>query len=622
MSPLSIHAGVVSGQIALLAMCLGLGILHAEPVPEGLAPRGPSFALPANPVIETWMNEVSADSLAAHVTRLVGFGTRHTASDTTSSTTGIGAARNWLRERFEAFGDGSAEARFFDYQATVCAVFGPHRNVMLTKRGMVTPERNVFVMGHLDSRTNILCDATSPAPGANDDAGGVACLMELARILSDESFESTFVLIGTTGEEQGLFGSTQQAAAALAQGTRIDAVLNNDIIGNITGCADPSCPGGQPDMTDSTSVRLFSSPPDVSASRQLSRAQKLQQLRHLPDFTVDLIPLADRPGRGGDHLPYAARGFAASRFTEAFEYGDGTGDSGWQHNGFDLIENVNFEYLARNTQLTLACLANLLLAPESPNPPELEILGNGSLRVTWDSVVSAPDVAGYRVAFRLPGEIFYVDIRDAGLDPGPEQIEEFAGLPQNEVLLVSVSAYDADFNESIFCAEQSTTVVVGVDDVEFGGRCGPRRRSRRFLVSDRRSPGSGPGAAVPRASGGGEGGRPCVRRSGARRADPPRRGAGAGRVDDAVLERTHRCGAGRRPRGVLGEADPRRPRGGHGEDRPGGIGGVPVHAHIDRDRLGYGGGGGVAGGGAHPRPRRRRRRCPPPRARGGRRLRA
>ncbi len=442
----------------LFLCCLTLTLVSAAFWLDCRVSRAAALALEPNPIVQAICDSVSPDELAHDVEMLQNFYTRHTNSDTVSATTGIGAARRWIFSRFQEFSqyEGSdLVPGYFDFDATICSAFGGHRNVLATIGGHVSPERFFLLAAHMDSRTNYYCNSTSFAPGADDDGSGTAVLIELARVLSRVDLDCSVTLMAVTGEEQGLFGSTAYATWAVENGIRIDGMLANDTVGNITGCVDPACPPEEPVLTDSLSVRHYSLGPSTSNHRQLTRALKLNGERYLPEFTVRLIDAHDRPGRSGDHFPFDARGYAAARFIEPYEFGDGTGANGRQHNQYDTFEWVIPSYVARIVRLNLGGFANLALAPETPRSPTVETLGNGTLRLTWPSVTTAPDVAGYRVALRGtdPDSLFYFAIEDAGIDAGGTQEYVVGGLTPDVALYMSVSAYDTDNNESIFSGE-------------------------------------------------------------------------------------------------------------------------------------------------------------------------
>ncbi|NIX35388.1 MAG: M28 family peptidase, partial [Nitrospinaceae bacterium] len=268
-----------------------------------------------NPLIQAMVDSVSTDSLRSYILSLQEISPRHTVSDTVAPDSGIGAARRWIKSKYEQWRNntgGALQPEFFWFTETICGMTGLHANVMATLPGTLpqAQNRHFIVSGHMDSRTVNVCDAVSPQPAANDDGSGTAASIELARIMSRFQFDATLIFMAVTGEEQGLFGSGAYASWAASNNMRIDGMLTNDIIGNIVA----------PDSTvDSTSVRHFSVGPSTSPSRQLARYIKLKGEQYVPQMTVTLIPAQDRPGRGGDHIAFNDNGYAAARFTEPVE---------------------------------------------------------------------------------------------------------------------------------------------------------------------------------------------------------------------------------------------------------------------------------------------------------------
>jgi acetylornithine deacetylase/succinyl-diaminopimelate desuccinylase-like protein len=193
-----------------------------------------SSRLLTNETIEEMIDSVSATNIIASVDTLVGFYTRHTNSDTLSSTSGVGAARRWVYDRFDAYAGDSAS--YLTFNATVCGVYGEHRNVIAVLHGTTTPDRYFLTMGHMDSRTNNVCDAVSFAPSANDDGSGTAVAVEIARVMSRYPLESTVIVSVVTGEDQGLYGSTAYATYIQQHSMDLGAVITNDVVGNIEGC--------------------------------------------------------------------------------------------------------------------------------------------------------------------------------------------------------------------------------------------------------------------------------------------------------------------------------------------------------------------------------------------------
>lgn len=410
--------------------------------------------LPTDPAIESLVGMVSADSLEAYVNTMADFFTRHANSDTTSPTQGIGAARNWVHSKFESHAETSAlEPGFFDFEEEICSMPNLHRNVVARLPGATSPERVFIVGGHMDSRTTGACDPTSFAPGANDDGTGVACAIELSRILSAITTDNTVIFQAFTAEEQGLVGSGKYAEFAAFSGMQVEGMLNNDMIGNIEGCPGiPDCDNGPPTDVDSTSVRIFSGEPATGGSRQLSRLARLMAEAYVPEMTVHLIPLLDRQGRGGDHIPFHEIGFSSLRFIETLEY------TLRQHSANDQPHWINWDYAARNVKINMALLANLALAPAAPGDVRVFDVGTGgSIQVTWSSPQSlGGDLAGHRVAYRFVDQgdtLFYADIIDAGTDTSLA----ITGLTDDVTLAVSVSSYDMDNHESVFSPEKLVT---------------------------------------------------------------------------------------------------------------------------------------------------------------------
>lgn len=304
--------------------------------------------------------------------------------------------------------------------------------------GALTPDRYFIVSGHYDSRgsTSNGCSFNIPAPGANDDGSGTAASLELARVFSRYTFDASLIFMTVTGEEEGLYGAEAYAAYAQANGLRIDGMITNDIIGNVRGSNN---------VVDSTRVRSYSSVNDATHHRQLSRYLKLKSEFFYPAMTVTLMPAVDRPGRGGDHMPFQNHGFAAARFIEPNE------NTTNQHTTTDIIANMSPSYNARVARVNAAGLASLAWAPERPAQPTVSNLGTGtSLLVQWPSTNTEPDLAGYRIAVRDSGGLFYNSFVDAG---NVHQIV-VNGLTQDVAVYIGVSAYDVEGNESIFSTER------------------------------------------------------------------------------------------------------------------------------------------------------------------------
>lgn len=392
-----------------------------------------------NQKVEDIVTRVSQDSLQAYIQKLVGFFTRHTNSDTSSTTQGIGAARRWVFDKFRNISDrngGKLQVYYHNFQATVRGVAGFHRNVIAELPGTLTPDRKFVVSGHLDSRNSDNDDAVGFAAGANDDGSGVAAVIELARLLSEHEFESTLLFVAVTGEDQGLFGSRAYAQDLKSNNANIVGMVTNDVIGNIVG--------GSGNI-DSISVRCFSDQPQdsqTSLNRQLARYIKLQGEAYLPEFAVNLIPSRDRPGRGGDHFAFNEQGYTAARLTEPED------NLSHQHNMDDLPEFMSFPYLTKVVKINAAYLSSWADAPEMIGNVQLASPFQGSKTLNWDPSTST-DFSNYLIAFRSPTSVAYDSLKT--LDDMNEFVFKTVEFPSG--VFLSISAVDKEGNESIFSAE-------------------------------------------------------------------------------------------------------------------------------------------------------------------------
>jgi Zn-dependent M28 family amino/carboxypeptidase len=404
--------------------------------------------------------QVDARELRATVERLVGFGTRHTLSDTVSDTRGIGAARRWAKARFEAISrecGGCLEIVTPSQVVTGKRVPQPTEvmDVVAIQRGTSDPGRVIAITGHIDSRVTDVMDATHDAPGANDDASGVAAVIESARILSRHKLRATVVYGVLSGEEQGLYGGKVLADYATAQGWRVEADLNNDIVGNSHG---------QDGVNDNTLVRVFSegtkaleTPAQAgkrrynggeldSPSRNLARFVAGLAERVLVNLRVEMVYRTDRYGRGGDQVPFLEAGFPALRFTEAHEdyrrqHQDLRTEAG-VHYG-DTTDGVDFDYLAQVTRLDAIALAALANAPAPVQGVALAGAVTSDTVLTW---TPRPDAARYRVWWRSTTAPAWQRSRtfDAAVDPGHAQLKDIA----IDDFFFGVSAVSADGWES------------------------------------------------------------------------------------------------------------------------------------------------------------------------------
>lgn len=389
-----------------VGLLLTLSSARAQDAPPAIDPR-----------IYDIVESVSPERIEADIRTLAGFGTRHTMSDTTSEARGIGAARRWLFEAFEQISADCGGCVDVVYQRTIVSdeprIPEPTEivNVLAIQRGAIHPNRHVIMSGDIDSRASDVMDATSDAPGANDNASGLAGTLEAARVLSRHAFGSTIVYAGLSGEEQGLYGGAHMASVAVEDGWEIAAVLNNDMIGNIEG---------GDGVIDNTVFRVFSQPfPSLATedelrrmryfggevdgpSRQLARYVDRATDRYLANLDAMMIYRLDRFGRGGHHRPFNDAGFPAVRIMEAHEdyteqHQDVRVEEGIEYG--DVIEEVDFDFAARLTAVNAAVLASMAWAPPAPLDVRIGGAVQPSTTLAWDAV-NDPGLAGYRVYWR------------------------------------------------------------------------------------------------------------------------------------------------------------------------------------------------------------------------------
>lgn len=378
----------------------------------------PATTPPPTATVRSALASVSADvsqaSLRGYIEKMVSFGTRHTLSDQVSDTRGIGAARRWVESEFRKMSaDCSTCLEVITVQDTVTA---PPRvpsptviaNAVAIQRGATDPNRVIIIQGHLDSRVTDVMNFTADAPGANDDASGVAAVMEAARILSKRKFGATLVFAALSGEEQGLHGGRILADYAKKQGWEVLAVLNNDIVGNSHGMAAHIddrvrvfSEGVRSNESETIAAARRSVGGEVDApSRNLARYVDAIAQAHMPSFDVSMVYRRDRFSRGGDQVPMVEAGFPAVRVTEAAEHYHRQHQDLRSENGVvygDTIDGVDFPYLARVTQLNAMTMAALASAPRPPREVKIDGAVSANTTVTWTASEGA---ASYIVWWR------------------------------------------------------------------------------------------------------------------------------------------------------------------------------------------------------------------------------
>ena len=419
----SFFTSVATAAIVALALTSSVPVCRGQEMAEGPAPR-----LAADPHTDSHIagaiKQVSPDRIRQTIEKLVSFGNRSTISaqdeDSIKAGKGIGAAREWIKAEFERYSKdcgGCLEVKtdtFTEQPGERIPKPTEIANVYAVLRGADPQQANriVLVTGHYDSRNSDTFNGTDPAPGANDDGSGTAVSLECARVLSQAAaklkFPATIIFLTVAGEEQGLNGSKHFAQMAKQQGWKIEAVLNNDIVG-----------GDRNPQQDTSVVRVFSEGlPAAASEAEIRRIRMLggesdSTSRELARYIADvgrsydagvkplLIFRLDRFLRGGDHYSFNQQGFAAVRFTEYRE------DFNHQHqnvrteNGIeygDLPKFVDFDYVARVARLNLATLASLAWAPAPPTSVKMQTKNlDNDTTLTWEPSAGA---AAYEVVWR------------------------------------------------------------------------------------------------------------------------------------------------------------------------------------------------------------------------------
>ena len=374
-----------------------------------------------DPEISKYVSQVNRDSLKAHIEKLVSFGTRHTMSSTTDPKRGIGAARNWVLSKFRNYAR-NADGRMEVYlQNQDLKPDGKRINkdtnlgnaIAFLKGTDPNDKRVIIISGHLDSRVSDVMDAESFAPGANDDGSGVAAVIESARVLSKSKFPVSILFVAVSGEEQGLLGARMLADKAKAENWDLEAVLNNDMIGN--NSFDAGKNAGKPKLrvfseglsafeTEKTAAAIRNlGLENDGAARQLARYVKETGEKYVKNIDIKLIYRNDRFLRGGDHTPFVNHGFTAVRLTDYYEnYDHQHQDIRTENNKKygDLIEFMDFDYLKTNTAVNVAVLSNLAKSASKPENVKMDVkeLSN-STKLTWDKPVSGK-IKGYHILIR------------------------------------------------------------------------------------------------------------------------------------------------------------------------------------------------------------------------------
>jgi hypothetical protein len=413
-----------------VAAVLGTTCTPLPPQRPGVAVATPNITigLRTDPALQAAIRDISAQQIRATDSALVSFGTRHTMSDTSSDTRGIGAARRYLFARLRGYSEACGGCLRVEYDPAMMEIRGhPQRpmvnivNVLAWLPGRDT-SRVLVMGGHYDScvcsRTDLgplaRFEATQDAPGADDDASGTSAVVELARVFSQHfprGLETSVIFVAYSGEEQGLYGSTHLAQRLHAAGYKIVSAFTDDIVGNVV--ADDG-------TVDSTSARIFGAEPDNGPSRELARYAWATGTIYNPGFQILPVFRLDRISRGGDHSPFVSLGDPGLRFTERLE------NYKRQHLPTDDFSHVNFGYVANIARLNASVVGTLANAPAPPAALARRDQASGGAKwmLTW---APSPGAASYEVLFRRTTSPTYEKIYPAGAGTSfllPDQLDD------------------------------------------------------------------------------------------------------------------------------------------------------------------------------------------------------
>jgi len=375
---------------------------------------------PISKDVRQMLNDVSSSNIEQTITKLVSFGTRHTLSSQTDPNRGIGAATQWVYDQLQQDAAASGGRMTVEKQTFIqppgprIPTPTPITNVIATLRGSqaASANRTYVVSGHLDSRVTDVLNGTSDAPGADDDASGVAAVLELARVMSKHEFDATIVFAVFSGEEQGTFGSINYAGRLKAAGVNVAGMFSNDIIGNTLG---------QNGVRDRHDLRVFAEGPSPqetpqqaairrtmggendSPPRELARFVREAAQAAIPKMNVWIIYRRDRFLRGTDDGPFLDQGYPGLRMTEPNEDYRHEHQDVREENGVlfgDRLQFVDFDYVANVARINLSALAALASGPAAPTGVKVE-----ASTLTVDTTLqwqpnAEPDLAGYEIVYR------------------------------------------------------------------------------------------------------------------------------------------------------------------------------------------------------------------------------
>lgn len=451
-------------------------ILSTNPVAESImlgqynpTTYQPSATFTKSQIVQGIWSNLSADSMLVNLQALASFHNRNSGSDTVSGITGIGAARRWIYgklQQYAAQNQNRLIPSYLQFDQTICTVT-QHRNIFAVLPGTDTTDKSIIIIeAHMDSRCEDVCDSLCLAQGMEDNGSGTALVMELARVMSKYSYKQSIVFLLTMAEEQGLDGANAFATYCKNKGVKIEAVLNNDVVGGIIcgkTASPPGCPGEN--QIDSMSVRLFSAATNYSPHKSLVRFIKLEYQEEVKPWipvptTIYIMNAEDRTGRGGDHIPFRNKGYTAMRFTSTYEDGDANIVPGYtdrQHSTRDVLgKDINMDgkfdsfyvdvnYLKRNAMINANAATMATIGPQQPVDMQLGNDGNGLTVV----ITPAAGITTHRIGIRSSSNDF-----DSVYTLTGSNSMKIYSIKKDSIYFVSAASVDANGTESIFNIEK------------------------------------------------------------------------------------------------------------------------------------------------------------------------
>lgn len=419
----------------------GAGGIPAEQVTDPVSDIVPAI----DPDVAALVNAVSQQQLTAYVQTLENFGTRNSFSSVDREDHGIGAARRWILSEFERVGNGRMQVAFDDFLLSYNGETSEQSNVVATLPGSGTSDGVIIVMAHYDNRPAGEMDGYSKSTGANDNASGVALLLETARIMSSREWNQTIMFIAMAAEEQGTFGARHFAQNAFLDNLNVLAVINYDAVGGRLGIPQQ--------------VRLFADDLRHSPAGEVGRFYEYIGGHYLPTFPIVILDALDREGRWGDHREFVQLGMPAVRVMESEE------DPTLVNSNLDTWSLIDYAYHQKIAQLNVAFLANAAGAPPPPVQPTIVALADpGTYLLTWPV---EPGVAGYAISFRPVNSSTYEPFRFVRAEKAGNVV--LTGYDPDITYSVAIAALDENGRLGLFTKETTVGPLPEAQDLSLNG---------------------------------------------------------------------------------------------------------------------------------------------------------